>query len=96
MHTMLWVLLIYILIAITLLIVFFVIIRNQKDNKEKSLSDDQLPENEQVFSETGSRENVAHMGRDAEDSTGAENTYVAGDSYVDEDSYIADESTDEM
>jgi len=76
--------------------VFFVIIRNQKDSKENSLPDNQLAEDEQIFSETGSRETVAHMGRGAEDSMGAENTYIAGDSYVAEDSNVVDESTDGM
>jgi len=83
MHIMLWVLFIYTLIAISLLIVFFVIIRRQREEREKSHSNHQLHNNEQISSETDGEDAFAQNNR------GAEDAVVAGD--IDS----IEESTDE-
>ena len=67
MHIMLWVLFVYTLIAISLLIVFFVIIRRQREEREKSHSNHQLLDKEQTDSETDGEDTFTQINRDAED-----------------------------
>jgi len=67
MHTMLWVLLVYVFIVILLLIVFFMAVSKQKKDKEKSLSDKLHSEQEQISSETDSMDVPAQIDEGAND-----------------------------
>ena len=87
MHTMLWVLFIYIVFVLVLLLIFFIIVRTQKDDRGKPRSDDQLTEKEHIATVTDVVEPVAHMGRGAEDYITTEITDDAEDAI---DTEIAD------
>jgi len=56
MHTMLWVLFLYALVVIALLLIFFIITSMQKKDKENSITDQQLDDNESLHSEIDNEE----------------------------------------